>query len=194
MFYVYAHYTLDTNELFYVGKGTKKRAHHIHGRNSYWNRIVKKHGYKVEILIDNLSAQDALIQEILGILEYKPKANLTSGGEGSMGRKGWKHSLQTIEKITKHTRSRSNAWKIDSTKHPLWGKTQSHISKIKNASSNGQTPFYAIDRNNNKFGPFFYKKQAAEILNIPASSNISSCLNGKIKSYKGFKFERLKAA
>lgn len=81
-FYVYAHYTLDTNELFYIGKGKDYRYRETAKRNKYWQQIVKVHGFRPEILIDGLSEPDSFIQEILGILEYKPRANITKGGVG----------------------------------------------------------------------------------------------------------------
>lgn len=84
-FYVYAHYTLDTNELFYIGKGKGGRCNHKYNRNDYWNRIVNKHNYRIEKLVENLEESDAFIQEILAIKEFSPKANLTKGGEGTVG-------------------------------------------------------------------------------------------------------------
>ena len=101
-FYVYAHYTLDTNELFYIGKGTGNRAFikskGKKGRNDYWHKIVKKHDYKVEILIDNLEEPDAFIQEILAIKEFLPKSNFSKGGEGISG---YKHTKETKDKMSK---------------------------------------------------------------------------------------------
>lgn len=81
-FYVYAHYTETTNELFYVGKGRNNRYLDTWGRNSYWHKIVKKHGFKSEILIKDLDEPSAFIQEILAIKELNPKANFTKGGSG----------------------------------------------------------------------------------------------------------------
>lgn len=81
-FYVYAHYTLDTNELFYIGKGKGKRADDKRQRNRFWNFIVDKHGFYSKKLIENLEESDALIQELLAIKEMKPKANLSKGGVG----------------------------------------------------------------------------------------------------------------
>ena len=85
LFYVYAHYILDTDEIFYIGKGCGNRVGHKRGRNKLWKNIVNKHKYKVKILIDNLEESDAFIQEILAIKEFNPRANLTKGGEGSSG-------------------------------------------------------------------------------------------------------------
>ena len=76
-FYVYAHYTIDTDELFYIGKGKGRRHLQKAGRNIVWKNIVNKHGFKSEILLKNIDESDAFIQEILAIREFDPRANLT---------------------------------------------------------------------------------------------------------------------
>lgn len=42
MFYVYCDLNLDTNTVFYIGSGTKKRIG-ILNRNSYWKKYINKH-------------------------------------------------------------------------------------------------------------------------------------------------------
>lgn len=82
-FYIYAHLTKDTKDIFYIGKGTKRRAWESYGRNQYWKNIVNKHqGFEVSILIDNLNEDYAYLQEFLAIKEFKPKANIKDGGAG----------------------------------------------------------------------------------------------------------------
>lgn len=93
-YYTYAHFTKDTNELFYIGKGsfTKqgdfKRANACTGRNTYWKNKVNKHnGFKVEILAVWKTEQEAFAHEEFLIFVMKEKlVNLTSGGEGCAGR------------------------------------------------------------------------------------------------------------
>lgn len=93
-YYTYAHFTKDTNELFYIGKGsfTKqgdfKRANACTGRNTYWKNKVNKHnGFKVEILAVWKTEQEAFAHEEFLISVMKEKlVNLTSGGEGCAGR------------------------------------------------------------------------------------------------------------
>ena len=95
--YVYTHTRIDTNEVFYVGIGTQdnyRRASRTNGRTTYWKNIIKKCGWKVDVVFDNLSWEDACLQEKVLILFYGrvdlqtgTLVNLTEGGEGNFGRK-----------------------------------------------------------------------------------------------------------
>ncbi len=56
-YYIYQHVRLDSNEVFYIGKGTKKRKGNAYfraftknSRNQYWKNITQTTSYKVEIL------------------------------------------------------------------------------------------------------------------------------------------------
>jgi hypothetical protein len=90
---VYRHIRLDTNMPFYIGIGkTINRAYSIKGRSKYWNNIVNKHGYEVEILFDNLTWEEACKKEKEFIALYGRHnvnkgllCNLTDGGDGSLG-------------------------------------------------------------------------------------------------------------
>lgn len=85
VYYVYIHYRLDSNTPFYVGKGKNRRAYDKRGRNSFWKRIVDKHGYRVEIKSQDLTEQEAFNLEINTIEELRKiytLANVTEGGEG----------------------------------------------------------------------------------------------------------------
>lgn len=88
-FYVYAHYRLDNNQPFYIGKGRGSRAYKIHGRSEYWKRVSNKYGHRVEILFDNLTEDEAFQVEKDSILELRyfgfNLVNMTNGGEGSSG-------------------------------------------------------------------------------------------------------------
>ena len=81
-YYVYRHIRLDNNKVFYIGKGSKNRAYSKQNRNQYWHNIVNSVGYKVEILKENLSEQEAFDLEAGLIKSIKPEANFTLGGEG----------------------------------------------------------------------------------------------------------------
>ena len=82
---VYLHYTKDTDELFYVGKGKGNRAYSSLGRNSFWKNIVNKHGYYVVKYFDFLNEEDAFLEEARIMEKYRPRANVGApflGGSG----------------------------------------------------------------------------------------------------------------
>jgi hypothetical protein len=97
MAYVYKHTRLDTNEVFYIGigsdsEGKYKRAYNKQFRNNHWKNIVNKTEYTVEIVIDNISWEEACAKEIELIKLYGRRdlnegtlCNLTDGGEGIVG-------------------------------------------------------------------------------------------------------------
>jgi group I intron endonuclease len=91
MHLVYQHKKADTNEIFYVGKGTARRSKQRSGRSEYWHRTVNKHGFIVEIIKDNIDEEFAFLIEKEAIDIYKRRGiklvNITDGGEGSSGYK-----------------------------------------------------------------------------------------------------------
>ena len=90
---VYRHIRLDKNEVFYVGIGkTEARPHSVNDRNRYWKNITNKTDYRVDILFDDLTWNEACEKEIEFIELYGRKdlgkgtlVNLTNGGEGVIG-------------------------------------------------------------------------------------------------------------
>ena len=128
--YLYTHTRLDTNEVFYVGIGTQDnyiRASRSHNRTNYWNNVVKRCGWKVDILYDNLSWEDACKKEKELIAFYGridlgtgTLVNLTDGGEGTLGHK---HTEETKEKMSKTRKGRkySEEHKLK-TKNSMIGK------------------------------------------------------------------------
>lgn len=91
---VYLHRRMDTLEPFYIGiSENKRRVNRKDSRNKYWKNIYKKYGFVSEIVIDNISWEDACNIEIFLILLYGRKdlktgclCNMTQGGEGAPGR------------------------------------------------------------------------------------------------------------
>jgi hypothetical protein len=84
--YVYGHYKADTGELFYIGKGTGKRAWTKSGRSTYWSRVVNKHKFTVKLLHENLTEDEAFNKEIELIADARHNniqlVNVSNGGNG----------------------------------------------------------------------------------------------------------------
>ena len=107
MAYVYRHIRIDKNEPFYIGIGkddTYKRAYQSSKtkRSDFWHNIASK-GYDVEILMDNLTWEQACEKEKEFISIYGRKdlgqgslVNLTNGGDGAI-----EISKESIESIRK---------------------------------------------------------------------------------------------
>ena len=90
MAYVYQHRRNDTNEIFYIGIGTRKdRAKSKRTRNKWWSAIERKHGITAEILFDDVDIKQAKqIEKYL--IAYYGRAdlglgklvNMTDGADG----------------------------------------------------------------------------------------------------------------
>jgi len=85
-FYVYAYYKINSEEIFYIGKGCKNRYKEIHNRNSYFLSIYNKYPCSVKFLETGLSNEEACEREIYHITYYKnigqAQCNFTMGGTG----------------------------------------------------------------------------------------------------------------
>lgn len=70
-FYVYAWYDIDTNEVFYIGKGCGDRYKKITGRNKLFLDYIASHNVDVQILKDGLEEAEAFYYEKMFVDEYK---------------------------------------------------------------------------------------------------------------------------
>jgi len=108
MAYVYRHIRLDKNEPFYIGIGSRKnhiRAKTVTKRNPFWHNITSKTEWEYEILLDDISWDEALKKEIEFISLYGRSdlnkgtlVNLTDGGEGTLGSR---HSEVVRQRLSK---------------------------------------------------------------------------------------------
>jgi hypothetical protein len=127
MAYLYRHIRLDKNQPFYIGIGSNNnydRAYNKHHRNQYWKRIINKTKYKVDILFDNISWEEACEKEKEFISLYGRVdigtgilCNMTNGGEGTNG------SKRNIESIIRIKKSKSGI------NNPMYGKKISDIHR-----------------------------------------------------------------
>jgi len=118
-FYIYRHLRNDTGTPFYIGRGSQhvyagsyevfySRAFEKETRTKRWKNIVAKHGYTVEILLDDLTLEEAKAKEVELISLY---GKLTTGGilvnykdGGECDATGYKHPPEKIAEFSKNKR------------------------------------------------------------------------------------------
>lgn len=88
----YYHQRNDTQEIFYVGIGEPTRPYEEDSRNFHWRNVVEKFGYKVILVKENITWEEACEWEKSEIkrigrrdLRLGPLVNMTDGGEGTQG-------------------------------------------------------------------------------------------------------------
>lgn len=90
LYYVYIWYVIETNEVFYVGKGKGKRYKQVSGRNKFFMDMYISHNCNAKKIYENLTEAEAFQKEQETIKWYKEHTNFrltnqTDGGEGSAG-------------------------------------------------------------------------------------------------------------
>jgi group I intron endonuclease len=138
-FVVYQHRRKDTDEVFYVGIGRNNRPYSKNGRNSYWNRIVKKTDYDIEILYEIDTWIQCCIIEIMLIEKYGRRdkglgtlVNMTDGGDGSVG---YKHSKKHKIKVSQSYKGQNN---------PFFNKkhNKQFLNKLSKINTGENNPFF----------------------------------------------------
>ncbi len=105
-FYVYAHLkpdVVDVHSIFYIGKGSGKRACFIRRNNRHHNFVINKYGIENiivrKILCDSEEHALKLETEMISILR-RMGVNLTNVTEGGTGTTGYSHSEEAKKKIS----------------------------------------------------------------------------------------------
>jgi DNA-binding transcriptional regulator YiaG len=156
MAYVYRHIRLDNNCPFYVGIGsdaTYARANSVRNRNKFWKAIVGKTDYRVDIVMDELSYDDAKAKEIEFISLYGKAingsgtlVNITDGGDGC---KGLVHSGESREKMGMPNKGKKiSDWHKSRISESQSGKVVSEVTRelISMAVSGENNPMYGKKR------------------------------------------------
>lgn len=119
MFYVYEHIRLDTNAVFYVGKGCGGRVRSKDKRNKHWHAIAAKAGCSGRVIAESddeeliFLAEEERIDQLrrLGIM----LTNQTDGGEGGLS--GYRHTDESRRKISEKHKDRYK----NPENHPRYG-------------------------------------------------------------------------
>lgn len=210
MAYIYRHTRLDKNEPFYIGIGSDnkfERAFSKKYRNNYWNSIVKKTDYKVDILIFGLSREDACFLEIELIKKIGRKdlqngtlVNMTNGGDGISG------YIYTDEQRKKHLErmsgknnhfygkkfSEEHKLKLSLAHKNISNETRKKMSIAKKNISDKTRLKMSISKSkkviDTKTGFIFNRLKDASIYYKINYSNLCGMLNGKRNNYTNLKY------
>lgn len=183
MYYLYRHIRLDKDEVFYIGIGTIVKTDYkvqsletIYNRayrkgkyrNQYWNNIVNKTNYAVEIIFHTKNILEIQEKEREFIALYKSTVtNLTDGGHGI---ESYNHKEETKKQISDNLLGKK--------------KTKEHIFNM------NKRKFIKIVMYNKTEKHFFNSvSEAAKYLGKTNITNISACLNNKRKTAFGYKYK-----
>lgn len=187
-YYVYVHLNPITKEVFYVGIGYGNRAwNKWAGRNKFWENYVKKHGFEVEIIINNITRKQAEKIEINLIAELGRRqideggtlVNRSSGGEGSIG---YIHTEEFKKKLSEERKG-----KCTRKERKLSNSTKEKISdKLKGRIPTWYKPIIQLDKENN-----FIKEWPSinEAKKYTGAKSIWEVATGKQQSSGGFKWK-----
>jgi len=199
MAYVYRHIRLDSNVPFYVGiggdsDGKYKRVNSKKGRSYSWKDTIKNIPWKVDILIDDLSWDEACLKEIEFINLYGRKdlnqgtlVNFTNGGDGQYGRKDsektklkkQKPKSNTINMKKSHEHRDYSYLKGKAGAKPGVKKSTTHTNKIQLAANNKKIKIWCPELNI----IFNSLTEAGKALNR-SSGSISNVLKSKTNKTK----------
>lgn len=170
IYYIYAWYFTNTNEIFYIGKGKGDRYKYVGTRrNEYFLNIIKKYKDNVNVkkLYENLTETEAWALEKKLINEYwtigECKANFHVGGCG--GNHG-NYSVEMRKKLSEYASTRigdkNSMWKhkytaeqlkhisdaqLNSKKTYIWTHSERHSQIVSdNAKRLNTDPKYATYR------------------------------------------------
>lgn len=191
MFCTYAHYTPE-GRLFYIGKGSEKRAHSKAGRNNYWRNVVKKYGNPdVQILASWDTEEEAFSHEVLLIKCFKDLGhklcNLSDGGEGPSGLKRSDEFKKQMSELHK-----GNKWRL--------GIPTSARQKAIASKTHKGTAHAAGNTNKRQWTWVGTHIQTGKVVIYTGSvalndagfqhANVIKCINGTRKSHKGYTWSK----
>ena len=200
-YYTYAHYTADTNELYYIGKGKGKRAFSSLNRNRWWQRKVNKHGgFAVEILAEWNTEKEALEHEkfLIDCLEstgvcltniHKSTGKETEGRKLSLGTRKRMSSaaLKRWESLTEEQKEKRSTFFSELLKGKK--KTKQHKANLSKARKGMQIPSTWKQIRCTTTNIVYPSLTEAALDTGCDPSHIVKCCKGKLKQTKKKGFE-----
>lgn len=217
-FYVYVHKIAsgpNEGKVFYVGKGSGRRAGRTSGRSLWWKRTSDKYGFTHHIIahFHNEECAFSFERALIAFYGRENLCNMADGGEGASGAKrSPEHLAKMIASIkgipkTEEMKCRLRAASIASRSDP---KVIERISAgTRKAMARPDVRMKIIENhpdfngsrnprfNHTKFR--FFKEDGSEFfgvqydfykkLGLPQSS-VNALVAGKLKSYKGWRVDK----
>ena len=207
MAYLYRHIRLDKNVPFYIGIGKSdsdfNRAYSHKNRNVYWNNIVNYTKYRVEIMLDDITWEQACEKEIEFIDLYKKNTengtlcNISDGGDGGFLSKEINEKRKRT--LTGHIVSQETRNKIGlkSKGRKASDQTKSKMSLVHKKNKTGSWLENKGHKNGRAFKVYQYSldgvflkewecaQYAVKFYNMNRTG-ITDCLKGRQKSAKGY--------
>lgn len=188
-YYVYRHIRKDTRKPFYIGLGKKykkfsntmpseyKRAFSFR-RSKHWKNIVNKAGYWVDIMMEDLTKEEAISKEVEFIKLYGRSdigdgllCNMTDGGDIS-GSLPPEIEKERRRKISIYSRKRT--W-TEETKRKISESKKKHVIQM--------------DLEGNELNRFDSVTDAANAIGLTISA-ISKATNSEKYTAGGYKWKR----
>ena len=158
---IYGYYDIEREEFVYIGKDShidRKTRHYAHRSPSHFN---KQHFNKVlqnnptryiyQVLVNDVECEERLnALEIMYISNLKPLFNFTEGGEGISG---FKHSKETIQKISDAQKGERNSMygvRLTGERNGNYGKTYSLKEKVNISKYQNTSGYFRVTKETNK--------------------------------------------
>lgn len=149
-YYIYRWFIKNTNQTFYIGKGSGNRLKSKNGRSEAFNQIINDNDCGVEKIFENLTEDEAYQKEYETIRWYKENepdilTNIADGGRGARGVIASDETKQKISVASKKTWSNPQYYQenIKKRKDPngIW-KSDEFRKKISEIVSGDKNPNY----------------------------------------------------
>lgn len=194
-YYVYLHRRNDTNEIFYVGKGSASRYKDNRKRSKAWKDIVKLVGYTSEILYKNLSEEEAFVEEIK-LIERLKRANINivnklSGGLGYIEYKQFLTKLKSDNTKKAWSEGKYDKRDFEGINNPFYNKNHS-IEQIEKWKKDRYSPILCRNLDTNEEFITSGTRNIAKIIGIPRQTITRILKHGRTKKTRiRWEFKRL---
>lgn len=174
-YYVYEWFIIDTNEVFYVGKGKNKRYKQLK-RNKFFMDIYNTHKCDVRIVYDKMTEQDAFNKEKELIAYYRNNTeyrltNVTDGGDGTSG---WKANDEFKQKQSNLNKER---WQTKEYREKMIAIRNDKNGVYKSKEFADKISQIVQGEHNPNYGNFWNEKQKQHLSQIRKDLGIAKGIN-----------------